>query len=145
MLTETEELIDIATRAGKELEGSPAEKIIEWAAGTFGERFCVTSSFADAVLAHVASRVVPGIEVVFLDTGLHFPETLRVRDQVTRSIPVTVRSVRPSLTVGQQDGEYGPRLFSRDPDSCRSEEHTSELQSLRHLVCRLLLEKKKKK
>src|SRR5436853_2686880 len=27
----------------------------------------------------------------------------------------------------------------------RSEEHTSELQSLRHLVCRLLLEKKKKK
>src|SRR5437899_5332698 len=27
--------------------------------------------------------------------------------------------------------------------SCRSEEHTSELQSLRHLVCRLLLEKKK--
>ena len=30
------------------------------------------------------------------------------------------------------------------PDSPRSEEHTSELQSLRHLVCRLLLEKKKK-
>src|SRR5471030_3403320 len=29
--------------------------------------------------------------------------------------------------------------------ACRSEEHTSELQSLRHLVCRLLLEKKKKK
>src|SRR5438045_5475538 len=29
--------------------------------------------------------------------------------------------------------------------TCRSEEHTSELQSLRHLVCRLLLEKKKKK
>src|SRR5205814_9188908 len=31
------------------------------------------------------------------------------------------------------------------PESNRSEEHTSELQSLRHLVCRLLLEKKKKK
>src|SRR5438045_8277188 len=30
-------------------------------------------------------------------------------------------------------------------DSSRSEEHTSELQSLRHLVCRLLLEKKKNK
>src|SRR5262245_66657752 len=34
---------------------------------------------------------------------------------------------------------------SRPLDSRRSEEHTSELQSLRHLVCRLLLEKKKKK
>src|SRR5262245_63388225 len=31
------------------------------------------------------------------------------------------------------------------PVPVRSEEHTSELQSLRHLVCRLLLEKKKKK
>src|SRR5205809_5741746 len=30
-------------------------------------------------------------------------------------------------------------------DECRSEEHTSELQSRLHLVCRLLLEKKKKK
>src|SRR5262245_60793629 len=145
MPVQTEELIEIANRAGRELEGSPAERIIEWAAETFGSRFCVTSSFADAVLTHLASRVAPGIEVIFLDTGLHFPETLSVRDQVTRTIPVTVRSIRPPLTVGQQDGEYGPRLFSRDPDSCRSEEHTSELQSLRHLVCRLLLEKKKKK
>src|SRR5262245_65964601 len=33
---------------------------------------------------------------------------------------------------------------SRSASSLRSEEHTSELQSLRHLVCRLLLEKKKK-
>src|SRR5262247_818063 len=101
MIVASDELIEIATRAGRDLEGAPAERIIEWAADTFGSRFCVTSSFADAVLAHVASRVVPGIEVVFLDTGLHFPETLRVRDQVSRSIPVTIRSVRPTQTVGQ--------------------------------------------
>src|SRR5438045_5841391 len=36
------------------------------------------------------------------------------------------------------------RLLSPHCCSPRSEEHTSELQSLRHLVCRLLLEKKKK-
>jgi phosphoadenosine phosphosulfate reductase len=119
MITLVDEgLIERATRAGRDLEGKSAEAIIEWAAEEFGERFCVTSSFADAVLAHVASRVVPGVDVVFLDTGLHFPETLRVRDQVTKSIPVTVKSVRPELTVGQQDGEYGPRLFNRDPDAC---------------------------
>jgi phosphoadenosine phosphosulfate reductase len=88
----------------------------------------VTSSFADAVLTHLASRVVPGIEVIFLDTGLHFPETLRVRDQVTSTIPVTVRSIRPTLTVGQQDGEYGPRLFSRDPDSCCAMRKVEPLQ-----------------
>src|SRR5437016_6934397 len=41
----------------------------------------------------------------------------------------------------------GKRLdeSSRDPQWIRSEEHTSELQSLTNLVCRLLLEKKKKK
>src|SRR5258705_9206987 len=40
------------------------------------------------------------------------------------------------LTVHQSE-----RVYKKS----RSEEHTSELQSLRHLVCRLLLEKKKKK
>src|SRR5262245_65123031 len=35
------------------------------------------------------------------------------------------------------------RLQRTSPVAARSEEHTSELQSLRHLVCRLLLEKKK--
>jgi phosphoadenosine phosphosulfate reductase len=113
-----EELRSVAEEAGRRLEGARAEEIVSWAAETFGERFCVTSSFADAVLAHVVSRVVPGIDVVFLDTGLHFPETLRVRDYVAATMPVNVRSIRPRLTVGQQDGLYGPRLFSRDPDQC---------------------------
>src|SRR5947199_6918950 len=57
-------------------------------------------------------------------------------------------------TARQQDGFGGPHHASADGDrrhvperavADRSEEHTSELQSLRHLVCRLLLEKKKKK
>src|SRR5256886_7952918 len=43
----------------------------------------------------------------------------------------------------------GVRAFDRAPDpriaGCRSEEHTSELQSQSNLVCRLLLEKKKKR
>ena len=54
------ELADLAARAGVELEGQPAEAIVAWAVETFGERFCVTSSFADAVLVHVVSRVAPG-------------------------------------------------------------------------------------
>src|SRR5690625_5731447 len=39
-------------------------------------------------------------------------------------------------------GAFGAPLFGL-PDPMRSEEHTSELQSRGHLVCRLLLEKKK--
>ena len=114
----TQQLREIAARANVELDRAPATKIVEWAVETFGERFCVTSSFADAVLAHVVSSVAPGIEVIFLDTGLHFAQTLRVRDTVSRTLPVVVKSVEPRLTVGRQDAEYGPRLFSRDPDEC---------------------------
>lgn len=112
------ELAELAAEGGRDLEGAPAEKIVEWAVERFAPWFCVTSSFADGVLAHVVSRVAPGIDVVFLDTGLHFGETLRVREQVAATMPVRVRSIRPRLTVGQQDGLYGPRLFSRDPDEC---------------------------
>ncbi|GAA0913643.1 phosphoadenylyl-sulfate reductase [Virgisporangium ochraceum] len=108
----------LAVEASARLEGKSAEKVVEWAAAEFGERFCVTSSFADAVLAHVVSKVVPGIDVVFLDTGLHFAETLRVREVVQRSLPVTVRSVRPEQTVAEQAEEYGPKLWARNPDEC---------------------------
>jgi phosphoadenosine phosphosulfate reductase len=114
----TRELREMAEAAASRLAGASAHEIVEWAVGTFGERFCVTSSFADAVLVHVVSQVAPGIEVIFLDTGLHFPETLQIRDTVQRTLPVLVKSVRPSLTVGQQDGRYGPRLFAREPDEC---------------------------
>lgn len=114
----TEELIELAASASARLEGKPAEEIVAWAAEEFGERFCVTSSFADAVLAHVVSRVVPGVDVIFLDTGLHFAETLRVREIVQKTLPVTVRSIRPRQTVPEQDEEYGPRLYARDPDEC---------------------------
>jgi phosphoadenosine phosphosulfate reductase len=112
------ELMALATQAAATLEGRSAEQVVEWAANEFGERFCVTSSFADAVLAHVVSKVVPGVDVVFLDTGLHFAETLRVREVVQRSLPVTVRSIRPEQTVTEQAAEYGPKLWARSPDEC---------------------------
>ncbi len=118
MSTVTADLKALAVEASAMLEGKPAEKVVEWAAGQFGERFCVTSSFADAVLAHVVSKVVPGIDVVFLDTGLHFAETLRVREIVQRTLPVTVRSVRPEQSVAEQGEEYGPKLWARNPDEC---------------------------
>ena len=108
----------LALDAASALEGQPAEVIAKWATDTFGARFCVTSSMADAVVAHLFSRVAPGVDVVFLDTGLHFPETLKVRDTVAATMDVNVRSIRPRMTVGQQDGEFGPRLFARSPDEC---------------------------
>jgi phosphoadenosine phosphosulfate reductase len=113
-----QELRDLVRHAGAELELAPAEVIVEWAVATFGERFCVTSSMGDAVLAHLASRVAPGIDVVFLDTGYHFPETLGTRDAVEATLPVNLISLTPVQSVAEQDAAYGADLFARDPDLC---------------------------
>ncbi len=112
------ELQQLVRHAGAELELAPAEVIVEWAVATFGSRFAVTSSMGDAVLAHVASRVAPGVDVVFLDTGYHFAETVGTRDAVAATLPVTVVNVTPRQTVAEQDATYGTDLFARDPDLC---------------------------
>ena len=117
-VTQADDLQELAGVAGAELEFASAEAILEWAVSTFGERFCITSSMADAVLAHLAARVAPGIEVLFLDTGYHFAETLGTRDAVAGTLPVTVVTLSPHLSVRQQDAAYGADLWSRDPDLC---------------------------
>ncbi|MER7654266.1 phosphoadenylyl-sulfate reductase [Streptomyces albidoflavus] len=113
-----EELRTLAERAGVELEEAPALEIVRWAADTFGERFCVTSSMEDAVVADLASRVRPGVDVVFLDTGYHFPETIGTRDAVEAVLDVNVLTLTPRQSVAEQDAEYGPKLHDRDPDLC---------------------------
>ena len=108
----------IAAQAAEQLEGAPAEDILRWATEEFGDRICVTSSMTDAVIIHLASAVRPGIDVIFLDTGYHFAETLGTRDAVQAVYPVNLISVTPSRTVAGQDAALGPRLHGRDPDLC---------------------------
>ena len=114
----SEELRELVSHWGAELELAPAEHIIEWAVATFGDRFCVTSSMGDAVRAHLASKVAPGRDVVFLDTGYHFTETLGTADAVKHTMPVNLITITPQQTVAEQDAEYGPELYKRDPDKC---------------------------
>ena len=125
MTTETEipsrtpeQLEALAVQAGRDLENASAQEVMRWAAETFGHRFAVTSSMEDAVVAHLASTALPGVDVVFLDTGYHFPETLGTRDAVAEVYPVNVITLTPRQTVAEQDAEYGPRLHDRDPDLC---------------------------
>ncbi|MFJ8942111.1 phosphoadenylyl-sulfate reductase [Streptomyces sp. NPDC102395] len=118
---DTEELKALAEQAGRELEDASALEILTWAAGTFGKRFCVTSSMEDAVVAHLASRAMPGgtkVDVIFLDTGYHFEETIGTRDAVDAVMDVNVITLTPRLTVAEQDAQYGPKLHDRDPDLC---------------------------
>jgi len=94
--------------------------VLRWAGDTFGADFAITSSMADGLLAHLASRVIPGVNVIFLDTGYHFAETVGTRDWITSVLPVTLVNVTPPQTVAEQDLTYGPNLYERNPDLCCS-------------------------
>ncbi|MCX5213621.1 phosphoadenylyl-sulfate reductase [Kitasatospora sp. NBC_00240] len=120
MTSSTTDYEAIATAAGRDLEEASAQEVLRWAADTFGSRFCVTSSMEDAVVAHLASSVFPGVDVVFLDTGYHFAETIGTRDAVAAVMPVNVITLKPLQTVAEQDARYGPNLHDRDPDLCCS-------------------------
>ena len=114
-----------AAEADARFEGiaDPVEQalaVLRWAGDTFGPTFAITSSMADGLLAHLASRAVPGVDVVFLNTGYHFAETIGTRDWITSALPITLVDVQPPKTVAEQDAELGPRLYERDPDLCCS-------------------------
>jgi len=114
---------ELAAEADARFEGiaDPVEQalaVLTWAGETFGDEFAVTSSMADGLLAHLASRVVPGVNVVFLDTGYHFAETIGTRDWITSALPITLVNVTPPQTVAEQDLSFGPKLHDRDPDLC---------------------------
>lgn len=113
-----EELKALAEQAGRDLQDASALEILQWAVDTFGERFCVTSSMEDAVVAHLASRARPGVDVVFLDTGYHFPETIGTRDAVAAVMDVNVITLTPKQSVAEQDAEFGAKLHDRNPDLC---------------------------
>ena len=94
--------------------------VLRWAGDTFGAGFAITSSMADGLLAHLASAAIPGVHVIFLDTGYHFAETIGTRDWITSVLPITLVNVTAPQTVAEQDAEYGPKLHDRDPDLCCS-------------------------
>ena len=117
-LADPQALQALAVQAGRELETASAQEVLRWAVDIFGDRFVIASSMGDGLLAHLAAGVASGVDVLFLDTGYHFAETIGTRDAVASVYDVRVRTVLPLLTVEQQAAEHGPELFRRDPDAC---------------------------
>jgi len=107
----------LADDGARLLADAPAEDVVGWAVDHFRDGFVVAASMADSVLADLVSRVQPGTQVLFLDTGYHFAETLGTRDAVAATLPITVRTVTPVLTRREHEDEFG-QLYASDPDLC---------------------------
>ncbi len=85
------ELADLDRR----FEAEPAEAVVAWAVGSFHPRLCLAASMTDAVLIDLVVRVEPAVEVVFIDTGYHFPETLQTAEEVRRHYGLNLRVMGP--------------------------------------------------
>jgi phosphoadenosine phosphosulfate reductase len=79
----------------KQFETAPASAVIRWAAGEFGDDLVLAASFEDIVLIDLATKVVPDIEVVFLDTEAHFPETLAFVEEVRARYELNLTVTKP--------------------------------------------------
>jgi phosphoadenosine phosphosulfate reductase len=111
-------LIDVAERGATELDGASAEELLRWTDETFGGDYVVASNMQDAVLVAMAAKVRPGVDVLFLDTGYHFAETIGTRDAVEAVYGVNVVNVTPEKTVAEQDQLLGKDLFASDAAAC---------------------------
>ena len=129
-----EELEALAAQGNLELgsltdhEASPAD-VVAWVAANFSaDAAAVACSMADAALPHLVAEQLPGVDVLFLDTGYHFFETRVTRDEVASSLDVRVVDVLPQQTVAEQDAEFGAKLHDRDPGLCCARRKVAPLQ-----------------
>jgi phosphoadenosine phosphosulfate reductase len=108
-------------RVNASFEQAPAGAVIEWAVAQFHPHLCLTASMTDAVVIDLAVAVEPSIEVVFIDTRYHFPETLETVERVRRRYGLNLRI----MTVPPPAG--GVKLWVADPEGCCSAAKVTQL------------------
>ncbi|ETT24490.1 phosphoadenylyl-sulfate reductase [Rhodococcus aetherivorans] len=114
----TEELRELAAQGAATLDGASARELLQWTEENFGDSYIVASNMQDGVLVHLAAQVHPGVDVLFLDTGYHFAETLGTGDAVAQVYGVNLVEAKAQQTVAEQDALLGKDLFARDPNEC---------------------------
>jgi phosphoadenosine phosphosulfate reductase len=87
----TADLADLS----EDFETAPASAVIGWAVETFGSDLVLAASFENVVLIDLATRIAPAIEVIFLDTEAHFPETLDFVDTVRARYDLNLTVTKP--------------------------------------------------
>jgi phosphoadenosine phosphosulfate reductase len=117
LLNETD-LQQLAQQGAAELAGANATDLLRWTDENFGGNYIVASNMQDAVLVDLAAKVRPGVDVLFLDTGYHFVETVGTRDAVEAVYDINVVNVTPENSVAKQDELFGKDLFAREPNEC---------------------------
>lgn len=114
-----EELESLVGEFAERFADATAEELLKWAAAEFGGSLAVACSMAgDTVLPALVAEHRPGVDVLFLETGYHFDETLHTKADLAAAIPITIVEATAKKTVAEQDAEHGPQLHDRNPALC---------------------------
>ncbi len=108
------------TTFGRHAEFWSAGEVLAWALHRFGRRVALASAFGPEglVLIDLAVRVCPEVPVFTLDTGLFFPETYALMEEVEQRYGIKIERVKPVLTVDEQSAQIAPSLWQHSPDRC---------------------------
>ena len=103
-------------RLNARFESAHPVEVIRWAVAMFGDSLCLTTSFQDTLLVNLAVSVDPEVEVVFLDTGFHFAETLDVLRRAQSRYSLHLRVERPDRDAAALEPHRG---FGQDTRTIR--------------------------
>jgi len=94
---------------------TPGE-LLAWARSTFGDRVAILSALqrAGCVVCHMASSARLKLDVLFVDTGVLFPETLATRDRLMRECGLNVVTLSPELSMERQTEKFGVLYLTPD-------------------------------
>ena len=100
-----------------QLQQRSAQDIVRWALDRWGDSVLLTTSFGvqAAVMLHLVSREREGVDVVFIDTGFHFPETYQFADELAQRLPIRLHVYQPQVSAEWFVAREG-KLWEQDLD-----------------------------
>jgi phosphoadenosine phosphosulfate reductase len=116
----TQPLTQVELQAeSKRLEGQAPEEILGWAFERF-PRIAISTAFGPegCALVAMATAIKPDVKVFTIDTDFLFPESVDLREKLSRKYRLNLEVLRGQVGIEEQNRLHGPRLFERDTDEC---------------------------
>jgi phosphoadenosine phosphosulfate reductase len=119
-LQPTADLLDELSQANDLLENSTPQEILRWTAERFAPRFTMATAFGPEgmTLIHMLAEIAPETPIFNLDTGYQFPETLELRERITKRYGIEVELKQPEHSVKEYEALHGGPLYRTNPNQC---------------------------
>jgi phosphoadenosine phosphosulfate reductase len=124
--------------ADRRLSGLPATDRIAWAHAQYGDSLVLSTSFGAqaAVMLHLATRIAPGIPVVFVDTGYLFPETYLFADQLTKRLRINLKVYRAVESPAWIEARHG-RLWEKGAEGISAYNQIAKVEPMQRALSEL--------